>query len=284
MFGTIAVARAKEGKGDALVEHFTSWWEKRAPKGTGATSGTVYRTTEDPREYMVTVVFESREAYEANADDPAQDAWYQELVELLETEPRWIDGDVFGDLRQVTEGPHGFRPCGARCPQWRAAWLALVRHRSRLRSPVDRTDGPAASRSGHQFPTDQDSSLPSARSPLSRRRRGPPGPPTSASEVPSPDSKTVRGPGARIRYAHRRPVRLGHDRPRLQEAAIDGRFHDLRHTAATLLLSAGVHPKVVSERLGHASVNITLDTYSHILPDVQGEAADAMDRFLARSG
>ncbi|MGD9934607.1 MAG: tyrosine-type recombinase/integrase [Dehalococcoidia bacterium] len=59
------------------------------------------------------------------------------------------------------------------------------------------------------------------------------------------------------------------------------RFHDLRHTAATLLLSAGQNPKVVSERLGHASVNITLDTYSHVLPNLQREAADAMDRILA---
>jgi len=58
------------------------------------------------------------------------------------------------------------------------------------------------------------------------------------------------------------------------------RFHDLRHTAASLLLAAGVHPKVVSERLGHASVQITMDTYSHILPNLQREAADAMDQIL----
>ncbi|MCS4559005.1 site-specific integrase, partial [Shewanella sp. C32] len=51
------------------------------------------------------------------------------------------------------------------------------------------------------------------------------------------------------------------------------RFHDLRHTHATLLLKQGVHPKIVSERLGHANVNITLNTYSHILPGLQEEAA-----------
>ena len=51
------------------------------------------------------------------------------------------------------------------------------------------------------------------------------------------------------------------------------RFHDLRHTSATLALSAGIHPKVVSERLGHASVTITLDTYSHVVPSLQEEAA-----------
>lgn len=52
------------------------------------------------------------------------------------------------------------------------------------------------------------------------------------------------------------------------------RLHDLRHTAATLALSAGVHPKVVSERLGHANIGITLDTYSHVLASLHAEAAD----------
>ena len=51
------------------------------------------------------------------------------------------------------------------------------------------------------------------------------------------------------------------------------RFHDLRHTHATQLLKEGVHPKVVSERLGHATVAITLDTYSHVLPGLQRRLA-----------
>ncbi|MCP4607535.1 MAG: site-specific integrase [Planctomycetes bacterium] len=59
------------------------------------------------------------------------------------------------------------------------------------------------------------------------------------------------------------------------------RFHDLRHTHATLMLKQGVHPKIVSERLGHASVNITLDTYSHVLPNMQEEAALAFEEVLA---
>src|SRR5665647_1226814 len=50
------------------------------------------------------------------------------------------------------------------------------------------------------------------------------------------------------------------------------RLHDLRHTHATLALQAGIHPKVVSERLGHATVSITLDTYSHAIPALQEEA------------
>jgi len=58
------------------------------------------------------------------------------------------------------------------------------------------------------------------------------------------------------------------------------RLYDLRHTAATLLLVAGVHPKVASERLGHASITMTLDTYSHVMPDMQREASDKMEELL----
>jgi integrase len=62
------------------------------------------------------------------------------------------------------------------------------------------------------------------------------------------------------------------------------RFHDLRHTHATLLLLKGVHPKIVSERLGHANVQITLDTYSHVLPNLQEGAAAAFDEILDEAG
>ncbi len=54
------------------------------------------------------------------------------------------------------------------------------------------------------------------------------------------------------------------------------RLHDLRHTHATHALQAGVHPKVVSERLGHSTVTITLDTYMHVLPSMQRDAAEAV--------
>jgi len=61
------------------------------------------------------------------------------------------------------------------------------------------------------------------------------------------------------------------------------RFHDLRHSHASLLLLEGIHPKIVSERLGHASVSFTLDVYTHLLPGMQTEAADAMDRVLGNA-
>jgi integrase len=69
--------------------------------------------------------------------------------------------------------------------------------------------------------------------------------------------------------------------PLLRRAALPHmRFHDLRHTAATLLLAEGVHAKVVSEMLGHATIGLTLDLYSHVLPDMQSAAALAMERVL----
>ncbi len=58
------------------------------------------------------------------------------------------------------------------------------------------------------------------------------------------------------------------------------RFHDLRHTCATLLLLRGVNAKVVSERLGHASITITLHTYAHVLPSMQQAAADELDELF----
>lgn len=71
--------------------------------------------------------------------------------------------------------------------------------------------------------------------------------------------------------------------PLLAEAGLAGKgitFHDLRHTCASLLFQRNIHPKFVQELLGHASVSITLDTYSHMLPGMGGEAADAIDKAL----
>lgn len=68
-----------------------------------------------------------------------------------------------------------------------------------------------------------------------------------------------------------------------RRAGFDIRFHDLRHTHATLLLRAGEHPKVVAERLGHSTVTVTLDTYSHVVPGMQRQAALKLERLLAAS-
>jgi integrase len=67
----------------------------------------------------------------------------------------------------------------------------------------------------------------------------------------------------------------------LKEAGLPNiRFHDLRHTAATLMLQQNIHPKVVQERLGHSDISLTLNTYSHVLPGMQEEAAEKMDTLL----
>ena len=61
------------------------------------------------------------------------------------------------------------------------------------------------------------------------------------------------------------------------------RFHDLRHSAASLLLALGVHAKIVQELLGHSQISLTLDTYSHVLPSLQEEAVNRLDALLSRS-
>ncbi len=73
--------------------------------------------------------------------------------------------------------------------------------------------------------------------------------------------------------------------PFLKQAGLPRiRFHDLRHTAATLRLQQGDHPKVVQELLGHSRVSVTLDTYSHVMPSLQEESAAKIDRLFGYGG
>lgn len=71
-------------------------------------------------------------------------------------------------------------------------------------------------------------------------------------------------------------------RPLLDKCGISENFtfHGLRHTHATLLLQQGVNPKIVQERLGHSSIKVTMDTYSHVLPDMQRQAVEAMEKIF----
>ncbi len=75
---------------------------------------------------------------------------------------------------------------------------------------------------------------------------------------------------------HFQKIRKAAELPRL-------RLYDLRHSHATLLLANGEHPKVVSERLGHASVTLTLDTYSHVLAGMQEQATARLDALLSEA-
>lgn len=90
--------------------------------------------------------------------------------------------------------------------------------------------------------------------------------------------KNQRGTGFVVQLKNGQPVNpdyLGRAFKRCKEKAgldIEATFHTIRHTHASILLKAGVHPKVVQERLGHSSIQITLDTYSHLIPSMQEEA------------
>jgi integrase len=83
-------------------------------------------------------------------------------------------------------------------------------------------------------------------------------------------------------FLDRRSVTKHRFKPLLKRAGLpEIRFHDLRHTCATLLLTRNVNPKIVSEMLGHATIAITLDTYSHVLPNMRDQAAKAMEEALS---
>ena len=77
-----------------------------------------------------------------------------------------------------------------------------------------------------------------------------------------------------------------HFKPILKRAKLPEtlRLYDLRHTCATLLLAANENPKVVSERLGHSSITLTMDVYSHVLPDMQQAATEKLERILFNRG
>jgi integrase len=81
---------------------------------------------------------------------------------------------------------------------------------------------------------------------------------------------------------YRRNLLKRHFKPLLKAAKLPDSLtlYCLRHSCATLLLQAGIHPKIVSERLGHASIVLTLDTYSHVLPTMQDEATTQIQRML----
>jgi integrase len=123
--------------------------------------------------------------------------------------------------------------------------------------------------------------------PKTEKARRPVTIPESALEVLKQHLQIIdEGPGLIFTTSTGRPISprniLRHFKLVINEIGLpDIRFHDLRHTHATLLLAAGVHPKVVQERLGHSQISLTLDTYSHVIPSLQTEAADQFEEILA---
>jgi heme-degrading monooxygenase HmoA len=91
MYGTIARYRLKPGAEAQLEEQFRIFQAAKVPGFVGTY---VYRMDADPHEYYLAVLFASKEAYMANARSPEQDARYRQMLQLLEEEPEWHDGEV----------------------------------------------------------------------------------------------------------------------------------------------------------------------------------------------
>ena len=94
MFGTVAIIKPKAGQEQAFVTMLDKWWDERRQKVKGAVASTIHRNDSNPSELIMSVVFDSEENYRANADDPEQDKWYQDMRAMLDADPRWMDGEV----------------------------------------------------------------------------------------------------------------------------------------------------------------------------------------------
>ncbi len=90
MYGTIARMRVRPGTEGKLLE-LTRGWEGKIP---GAVMTYIYRMDANPNEYYLAVVFDNKQAYVANADSPEQDARYREMLQYVEGEPEWHDGEI----------------------------------------------------------------------------------------------------------------------------------------------------------------------------------------------
>ncbi len=94
MYGTVAHMRLKAGQENVLPDWMARWDRERAPRINGPVAIYVYRMDSDPRNLVIAVVFRDKESYVANAEDPEQDRWYQEMRQYLEADPEWYDGEI----------------------------------------------------------------------------------------------------------------------------------------------------------------------------------------------
>jgi len=94
MFGTVARLRIKPGHEQALLDMQNKWNETRRPAAIGAVAAYVFKSDRDAEEGTLVAIFRDRESYVANAEDPAQDAWYQQMRSHLQADPEWVDGEV----------------------------------------------------------------------------------------------------------------------------------------------------------------------------------------------
>ena len=94
MYGTIGQARIKDGKLAEVVEMEKTWLRERGPHVPGAIATYMFQSDNDPSMISVVALFRDRETYRANANDPDQDAWYQQLRAALTGDIVWHDGEV----------------------------------------------------------------------------------------------------------------------------------------------------------------------------------------------
>ena len=93
MYGTVAHMRVKAGQQADLIKLIGEWNAERAPKISGAVSGYMVRLDNDPQDMIMIGIFENKDTYQANANDPEQDKWFRRIMEHLESEPQWHDGE-----------------------------------------------------------------------------------------------------------------------------------------------------------------------------------------------
>jgi hypothetical protein len=94
MFGSIFNMKPRRGQEANIAAHFRRWERERRPAVAGAVGGFVFRPRNVAGELIGVTVFDSEDSYRVNANDPAQNEWYGELRQMLETDPEWNDGDI----------------------------------------------------------------------------------------------------------------------------------------------------------------------------------------------
>ena len=94
MFGSIYRMHPKPGQEMRIADHFRRWERERRPAVRGTVAGYLFRPKSAPRELIGFAVFDSEANYWKNAGDPAQDEWYRDLRQMLESDPEWNDGDI----------------------------------------------------------------------------------------------------------------------------------------------------------------------------------------------
>ncbi len=94
MYGTVARMRVKPGQNQALLGMLEEWNRERRPKVKGAQTGYILFPDSDPNQAIMMAVFDDKDTYKANAADPDQDKWFRRLMELLDGDPEWTDGEI----------------------------------------------------------------------------------------------------------------------------------------------------------------------------------------------